>query len=145
MNGTLNLYSAAGSGQCMTLTGVCYPYTCATALDPSGKCPQLTNVCACETNYCDGTKDDGKKACCGAGCPIHRDLALSVTKPEISCQTAHGPGVCAPYQDSCCDSGTSSMQSCYEASTQDCCASGPGKGKVCPKGRCGTRPGYICD
>jgi hypothetical protein len=84
MNGTLNLYSAAGSGQCMTLTGVCYPYTCATALDPSGKCPQLTNVCACETNYCDGTKDDGKKACCGTGCPIHRDLAVIKAPPQTA-------------------------------------------------------------
>jgi hypothetical protein len=70
----------AGAGQCMTLAGVCYPYVCATALDPkTGKCPQLTNVCPCVTNYCDGTKDDGKKACCGDGCPTHRDLTLAST------------------------------------------------------------------
>lgn len=75
----------AGAGQCMTITGVCYPYDCATALDPkTGVCPQLTNVCPCLTNYCDGTKDDGKAACCGSPCPTHRDVTLAATAgPEF--------------------------------------------------------------
>lgn len=63
-----------GKGPCVTSGGVCGDYTCSTAIDPAtGICPKLSNVCPCSTNYCDGTKDDGKAACCGNGCPRHRD------------------------------------------------------------------------
>jgi hypothetical protein len=173
----------------MTLTGVCFEYDCATDIDPkTGKCPQLTNVCPCSTNYCDGTKDDGKKACCGDGCPTHRDLNTGtsnctcksrspsvpdswcyanapcpcdwlncgctlnlptldpVARPQLQCKDAKGDpgGICPAFDNACCSGGVSG-EACYESSTQDCCTMGTAKGHVCPKGRCSTKPGFICD
>ena len=56
---------------------VCYDYACLKPLDPAGKCDTPTNVCPCNTYYNDGTKDQPNKACCGSGCPTHRDLIPS--------------------------------------------------------------------
>ena len=49
---------------------------CKVATKADGTCPdgQSTNVCSCKTQYCDGSKDDGNDACCGDGCPTHRNL-----------------------------------------------------------------------
>ena len=63
-------------GKCVNpKTQACYDYICAGPVDPkTSKCPSFTNVCPCGTNYNDDTKDDGSKACCGIGCPTHRNL-----------------------------------------------------------------------
>ena len=63
-------------GKCVNpKTQACYDYICAGPVDPkTSKCPSFTNVCPCGTNYTDDTKDDGSKACCGIGCPTHRNL-----------------------------------------------------------------------
>ena len=37
--------------------------------------------------YNDGSADQGKKACCGAGCPTHRETALALTE-KATCDAA---------------------------------------------------------
>ena len=73
--------------------------------------------------------------------------SLNTTSPHITCKTAGGqPQVpCTSEFDSCCDGISGVGQSCYASGTQDCCTSGPGKGHVCPKGKCSTRAGFFCD
>ena len=74
-------------------------------------------------------------------------LNATATAPAITCKTAGGaPQVpCTAEFDSCCDGVPGVGQSCYASATQDCCTTGPGKGHVCPKGKCSTRPGFFCD
>ena len=52
----------------------CMSYSCNTSNTTTHQCITFTNVCPCGTNYNDGTNDTGTKACCGVGCPTHRDL-----------------------------------------------------------------------
>merc|ERR1719231_345796 len=74
-------------------------------------------------------------------------LDSNTTAPLISCKSASGGpgGACGAQDDSCCDGPPGVGQSCYASATQDCCTDGPGKGHVCAKGKCSTRPGFICD
>jgi len=70
---------------CIADNGACTSYACLVATDPqTGECPagQMSNVCSCQTKYCDGSSDDGKEACCGDGCPRHRNLAVKKTGGE---------------------------------------------------------------
>merc|ERR1712080_507039 len=67
----------SGSGPCLnSKTGWCDKYVCKTG--SWDDCREYTNVCACGTQYNDNSKDQGDAACCGDGCPTHRDLVLSV-------------------------------------------------------------------
>jgi hypothetical protein len=76
--------------------------------------------------------------------------ALNITRPaepEITCEAAKGGGgiPCAAGNDACCDGPAGQGQSCYTQALQSCCTTGPGKGHVCAKGKCSTRPGFICN
>merc|ERR1712096_605099 len=82
-----------------------------------GDCKKYSNVCACGTKYNDGSKDQGKKACCGVGCPTHRDLV------ELADADSTLVAECAGRtKDSCgkpcvwCTSSQPVSEECYDAS-----------------------------
>ena len=65
---------------------------------------------------------------------------------QIQCKSATGgPGGFCPDTNKCCDGPSGTGQSCYNPDIQDCCTTGPGAGHVCPKNKCSTRTGFICD
>jgi len=68
-------------------TGACDKYVCKTGTWDD--CKEYTNVCACKTVYKDGSKDDGKEACCGAGCPTHRDVETELAVEKATCTADH--------------------------------------------------------
>jgi len=68
--------SGTSTGPCINMRprpeGLCADYICRGYLDVEAKkCPQQnrTNMCPCHTRYADGSKYDGKVACCGEDCP----------------------------------------------------------------------------
>ena len=89
-------------GKCVNpKTQACYDYICAGPVDPkTSKCPSFTNVCPCGTNYNDDTKDDGSKACCGIGCPTHRNLAAAKCACHLRAPCQHlNDGSCVKRVD----------------------------------------------
>jgi hypothetical protein len=83
-------------------------------------------------------------------------LVTGIDEPFQTCNSAQGADASAgmagaPFtcdlreNNACCGSADGSGQErCYSRSMQDCCTTGPAKGHVCPKGRCGNRPGFVC-
>ena len=63
--------------------------------------------------------------------------------PGAVCRSPGGASVDCPSPDNGCCDGPPGV-SCYRKATQECCASGPGKGYVCPLGKCSNRAGFQC-
>ena len=83
----------------------------------------------------------------------HAAIVLRMKKTSMegsattTCKDANGKKdePCLPGSNACCDGPSGVGQSCFNSATQDCCTTGAGKGHVCPKDKCSTRAGFICD
>jgi hypothetical protein len=84
----------------------------------------------------------------------HATIVLRMTKAadaaeatKLQCKTKEGvpEEPCLPGADACCNGPSGVGQACFSMESQECCTTGFGKGHVCPKGKCSTRAGFICD